>query len=179
MEALPKPALDEAHPSRKLKIGRCYVDVLGDVVLLAGFAEGQLVLRSLMTANRYFAPSGMPLKPAKESDMERVNFMPAPSPGPTENLYRKGKVLSAIIDVLLQKGGMTMTGIVREVERRASAASKDKNVRANIRARIHWLQKRGMKLHRDDAGHLHIRHDISGVGGVSGRGDEIPETAVE
>ncbi len=147
--------------------------------MLAGFVDGNLALRSLMTANLYFVPLGMPLKPAKESDMDRVNFMPAPSPGPTENLYRKGKALSAIIDVLLQKGGMTMTGIAREVERRASSASKGKNVRANIRARIHWLQKRGMKLQRDDAGHLHIRHDISGVGGLSGRGDEIPEAAVE
>lgn len=39
----------------------------------------------------------------------------------------------------------------------ASAACRGKNVKAGVRARIYWLQKRGMTLRRDDAGRMHIR----------------------
>jgi hypothetical protein len=94
--------------------------------------------------------------------------MPVASPEPPAKVF-KGKVLSSIIDALLMRGGMTITGIAREVQRRASSASAGRDVRANIRARIHWLQQRGLKLHRDEAGRVQIRQDIPDVGGVSGR----------
>jgi hypothetical protein len=50
-----------------------------------------------------------------------------------------------------------MRGVVREVQRRASAACRGKNVKAGVRARIYWLQKRGMTLHRDAEGRVQIR----------------------
>jgi len=159
MKEVSGPSSDEPLPGRRFKIGCCYINELGDVLLLAGFFEGLLAMRSLMSASRYFVSPSRPLRLAKEEDMGRVNYMPAPAPAPTEGFYRKGKVLSAIIDALLMHGGMTITGIAREVQRRASSACAGKDVRANIRARIHWLQRRGLKLYRDDAGRVQIRQE--------------------
>ncbi|MBI5209299.1 MAG: hypothetical protein HY927_04915 [Elusimicrobia bacterium] len=39
-----------------------------------------------------------------------------------------------------------MRGLVREVKRRASVASRGKDLAANVRARIYWLKKRGYRV---------------------------------
>ena len=36
-----------------------------------------------------------------------------------------------------------MRGILRELRRKASAACRGKDLKANVRARIDWLKKRG------------------------------------
>ena len=38
-----------------------------------------------------------------------------------------------------------MRGIVRELQRKASAACRGKDLQANVRARIYWLKRRGCR----------------------------------
>ncbi len=44
---------------------------------------------------------------------------------------------------MLLAGGKTMRGIVRELRCKASASCRGKDLKANVRARIYWLRKRG------------------------------------
>lgn len=56
------------------------------------------------------------------------------------------KVLAPLIDAMLLAGGNTMRGIVREVRREAGISCRDKDLKANVRARIYWLKKRGHQV---------------------------------
>lgn len=122
-----------------------------------------MLLQSLWTDNRFLVPETYPLKQLKEkpsgSDLRATPYKESTRPTPEE----RNRLLAPVIDALLMEGRLTMKGLAREVRRRASAACWGKDVWANIRARISWLRRRGMKLHRDDAGRVHIRHDMTDV----------------
>ena len=60
------------------------------------------------------------------------------------------KALAPLIDAMLLAGNMTMRGIVRELQRKASAACHGRDLRANVRARRYWLRKRGYLIRRND-----------------------------
>ncbi len=44
---------------------------------------------------------------------------------------------------MLLASGHTMRGIVRELKRRASAACRGKDLKANVRARLYWFKRKG------------------------------------
>ncbi|HAM36099.1 MAG TPA: hypothetical protein DEB40_14260 [Elusimicrobia bacterium] len=142
----------------KLKIGERYATATGLPVLLVGMEPGSLLLQSLVTDNQIAVPVGYPL----EAPVGAVAaFSPRSRPYSPFVRPRRGrsepKPLAVTIDALLQEGGRSMKGLEREVRRRASVACRGKNVKAGIRARMYWLQKRGMTLHRDDDGRVQIR----------------------
>ena len=45
-----------------------------------------------------------------------------------------------------------MRGIVREPKRRASAACRGKDLKANVRARMYWLRRKGYPIKVDEFG---------------------------
>jgi len=49
---------------------------------------------------------------------------------------------------MLLAGGKTMGGILRELRRKASAACRGRDLEANVRARLYWLQRRGYRIER-------------------------------
>ena len=63
-----------------------------------------------------------------------------PAAGPP---VRLNKPIAPLIDAMLLAGGHTMRGIVRELRRKASAACRGKDLKANIRARLYWLRRKG------------------------------------
>ena len=67
------------------------------------------------------------------------------------------KTLAPIIDAMLLAGNMTMRGIVRELQRRASAACHGRDLRANVRARLYWLKRRGHSASLDAQGRLYVQ----------------------
>ena len=103
------------------------------------------MLQGLASDNRFVAPAGYPLRPFKG---EAAAFEARPSPylGPQDKPRRgqaQPKPLAPIIDAMLLAGGHTMRGIVRELRRKASAACRGKDLKANIRARLYWLRRKG------------------------------------
>ncbi|MBI3289332.1 MAG: hypothetical protein HYZ74_07420 [Elusimicrobia bacterium] len=133
-------------PSLDPKAGNRYLTIAGVPVQVLEVHEGIMVLQGLASDNRFVAPAGYPLRPFKR---EAAAFEARPSPyqGPQVKLRRgqaQQKLLAPIIDALLLEGGRTMKGLMREVRRRASAACKGKDVKANIRARRYRLRQRGM-----------------------------------
>jgi hypothetical protein len=53
---------------------------------------------------------------------------------------------------MLLAGGNTMRGIVRELKRRASAACRGKDLKANVRARMYWFRSKGYTIGSDTLG---------------------------
>ena len=55
---------------------------------------------------------------------------------------------------MLLAGGKTMRGMVRELKRKASAVCQGKDLKANVRARICWLRRKGFEVVADGARRL-------------------------
>lgn len=148
----PKPA-----GRRGLKVGQCYLTPTGVAAQLVGTADGYLVLRSLATDTRFVLPAASPLKPADANGVD-ARFRPiSPSPSEQQAPSRREQPLAPIIDAMLLAGNMTMRGIVREIQRKASAACQGRDLRANVRARLYWLKRRGHSANLDAQGRLCVQ----------------------
>ena len=124
---------------------RC-LTITGAPVQILKVQEDDVLVQSLASDNRFYLPKEYPLCPFKPAaaawDMRSGPYI-ARSERPRLPYVAVQKQLAPIIDALLLKGGLTMQGLAREVKRRASVACRGKDVKANIRARIYWLKKRG------------------------------------
>lgn len=142
----------------KLQVGERYATTTGLPVLLVGIEPGFLLLQSLVTDNHIAVPVGYPLEaPAGTVAAFSARSRPySPFVRPRRGRLEP-KPLAATIDALLQEGGRSMKGLEREVRRRASAASRGKDVRANIRARIYWMRRRGEALNAIRSENSHTR----------------------
>lgn len=156
------------------KIGEDYLTPTGYPVRVLGVQNGSMVLQCLATDNRLVFPSAYPLEPFDEGEAT-VPLKPAPrqaGPGSNSPDAQARKQLAPIIDTLLLKGGATMLGIVRMLKRRASAACRGKDVKANVRARMYWFRRRGYAIDTDELGRLKARspHETPAACGASVRG---------
>ena len=114
------------------------------------------MLQSLASDNRLCVPTAYPLQPF---DQEKAAWEMRPALYSARSQKVKGlpapnKPLAPIIDAMLLAGGHTMRGIVRELRRKASAACRGKDLKANVRARMHWFRKRGCTIDTDALGRL-------------------------
>ena len=132
----------------KPKPGSRYLTVTGAPVQILEVRDGYMLAQSLASDNKISLPEGYPLLPFKP---EAVAGEMRPGPYMPRSARPRGSMappvpLAPIIDALLMKGGLSIKGIAREVRRRASASCRGKDVLANIRARLYWLQKRHYRV---------------------------------
>lgn len=138
-----------------LKIGENYLTSTGLPVRLIRAEGAAVVLQNLATADIIVLPASYPLEPFIEGEATLpVRVMPCEGPGSRTPVAQARKLLAPIIDALLLKGGISMLGVVRAVKRRASASCRGKDVKANVRARIYWLKRRGFTIDTDEIGRL-------------------------
>ncbi len=64
--------------------------------------------------------------------------------------------LAPLIDAMLLAGGHSMRGIVRELRRKASAACRGKDLKANVRARLYWFRRKGLSVRQDVQGRVQV-----------------------
>ncbi|HAZ09076.1 MAG TPA: hypothetical protein DCZ01_11290 [Elusimicrobia bacterium] len=105
-----------------------------------------------MPDNRLGVPAAYPLQ---AFDQEKAAWEMRTAPYNSRSKKVKGRVaqnkpLAPIIDAMLLAGGHTMQGILREVRRRASAASRGKDLAANVRARMVSYTRKGWQVVKDD-----------------------------
>lgn len=137
--------------AREPRVGAEYATVSGLPVRVVAVSGGQVELQSLASDSRFYVPAGYSLGPmtgsnlavARRSHPDQARGAVAGAPA------RTNKPLALIIDAMLLAGGHTMRGIVREVKRRASASCKGRDLRANVRARLYWLRRKGYRVERD------------------------------
>ena len=133
--------------ARELRVGTEYATPSGLPVRVVAVNGGQVELQSLASDSRFYVPAGYPLGPMTEPNLAMARkAYPQPACRPAAGAsIRTNKPLAPIIDAMLLAGGMTMRGMVRELKRRASAACRGKDLRANIRARVYWLRKKASR----------------------------------
>jgi len=130
------------------KKGARYLTVTGTPIQILEIQDGYVLAQSLVSDNKICLPADYPLFPFKPD--AAVGEM-RPGPYVPRSARPKGikehpAPLAPIIDALLLKGGLSIRGIAREVRRRASASCRGKDVMANVRARLYWLQKRHYRV---------------------------------
>lgn len=143
--------------SRELRIGAEYVTVSGLPVRVIAVNDGQIELQSLSSDSRFHVPADYPLGPmigpnlavARRSYPNKVCVPAAGAPA-------RNKPIAPLIDAMLLAGGKTMRGILRELRRKASAACRGRDLKANVRARLYWIRKRGYRIQKNSQGHLQV-----------------------
>ena len=141
-------------PARNGEVGQDRLTCSGLPVRIAQACQDAVVLQSLASDNLILVPSGYPLARLRaDRAATAARARPYQPRGPRS---RKGrgdpKPLAPLIDAMLLAGGKTMRGIVREVRRKASASCRGKDLKANVRARVYWLRRRGYAIESDELG---------------------------
>ena len=134
--------------AHKIKTGGRYITATGIPVQILSVTNDTILLKSLHSDNRFSVSVGYPLRASKEN-AEDTTQAPQASAASI-------KPLAPLIDVMLSKGKMTMRGIVRELRRKASASCKDRDVSANVRARLYWAKQKGFQVERNGDGRLKV-----------------------
>jgi hypothetical protein len=136
------------------RIGGSYLTASGLPVRVARVDAAALILQSLTSDNEFSVPASYALRPFVEAE---AAFERRPAPyQPRAPRARKGpgepKALAPIIDALLLAGRSTMRGILRELRRKASAACRGKDLKANVRARLYWFKRKGYRTETNSQG---------------------------
>lgn len=137
----------EVEAVAEVAVGERYLTATGVPVQVLGFRSELVLVQSLASENRYPLPLAYPLRPFDSGEpafpvKERPN-RPIDSAQPT--VAPEKRRLSPLIDAMLLAGDMTMKGILRELRRKASAACRGRDLRANVRARISHLRRKGLQ----------------------------------
>ena len=140
--------------AREPRVGAEYATASGVPVRVVAVNGGQVELQSLASDSRFYVPASYPLGPMTGPNLAVARRShPHQARGPAAGApARTNKPIAPIIDAMLLAGGHTMRGIVRELRRKASVACRDKDLKANVRARIYWLKKRGYAIGSDATG---------------------------
>ena len=140
--------------SGSLKVGDRYLTVSGLPVEVLGIGGDHIELQSLASDNRLSVPKSYPLRPFRRGEPAVEMRSPYRPRVAASRRSATPKLLAPIIDAMLLADGKTMRGMVRELKRKASAACKWKDLKANVRARIYWLKRRGFTIDSDTHGRL-------------------------
>lgn len=147
-------------PVSNPRVGSRHLTLTGAPVQVLEVRADAVVLQSLASDNRIRVPADYPLRPF---DAEQAVWEARPNPysprsreAEVSKSIAQAKPLAPLIDAMLLTGGKTMRGILRELRRKASAACRGKDLKANVRARLYWFRKKRGRIERDEHGHLRV-----------------------
>lgn len=69
-----------------------------------------------------------------------------------QGLASDNRLVAPVGCPLLLANEHSMRGIVRELKRKASAACRGKDLKANVRARMYWFRRRGCTINSAELG---------------------------
>lgn len=136
---------------REPRVGADYATASGLPVRVVTITGGQVELQSLASDSRFYVPASYPLGPMTGPNLAVARrFRSLQAHGPAAGSpVRMNKPLAPIIDAMLLAGRHSMRGIVRELRRKASASCQGKDLKANVRARLYWLRRKGLAIQRE------------------------------
>ena len=137
-------------PANRLKVGSRHLTVTGTPVQVMEVREDAVVLQGLASDNRILVPVGYPLQPFDPEkaawETRHRPYSPRSKKAGASMKPAQARPLAPLIDAMLLAGDKTMRGIVRELKRKANAACHGRDLEANVRARLYWLRKRGLRV---------------------------------
>jgi hypothetical protein len=118
--------------------------------------DDRIVVKLENTDRQIGIPKNSELKPYDENDEKAISnvgkiLMKVNGKGKKgEAKSKKENSLAAIIDPMLLAGGKTVKEIADELAKKAGEAAKDKDLNANVRARMVSYTRKGWQVVKDD-----------------------------
>lgn len=133
--------------------GKRYLSKDGTPVKVIGTKGDKVVLKSEATGNEILVSKNYHLQ---EYDEQKVNseakVLIKSNGGDKTGQSRKpkGETLASVIDPLLFAGGKTVEEIVKEVEKKKLSIAKDRDLSANVRARMVNYRRQGYQVEKTE-----------------------------
>lgn len=135
------------------KSGVKYLSRTGIPVIFKGIKNGKVLLRLETTGTTIAVNGGYELKPIPEPKTEKVAKQGGNAQGKAKVAVKPAapapRSLSAFIDPMLLAGGHTVKEIAAEVLKQATEMAKDKDIEANVRARMVSFTRKGCQITKD------------------------------
>ncbi|MBN1687979.1 MAG: hypothetical protein JW893_02670 [Candidatus Omnitrophica bacterium] len=144
----------------KAEIGKKYLSPKGTAVTVVSHKDGKAVLKINSTGNEVAVPKSYQLKPYEASKVSNDDKALAKANGHAKEKSGNGKgnvkTLAGLIDPLLFAGGKTVREIAGLIIKEAGELAKDKDMEANVRARMVTYRRKNYTIQKDEAKHIRI-----------------------
>lgn len=131
--------------AKEAKVGHKYLTQKGVAVTKTGEKDGKIVM-AMANGMVFRCGPDYELKPLGEA---KAKSAPAPKRNP-EVASRPRVTMASIIDPYLLAGGHTVADIAIELDQKAGAAAKGKDLEANVRARLVSYTRKGWQVVKDE-----------------------------
>jgi len=146
----------------KAEVGKKYLSPKGTAVTVVAHKDGKVVLKINSTGNEVTVHKNYQLKTYEVSKVSADDKVLAKANGHVKESSRNGKVnvktLAGMIDPHLFAGGKTVREIAGLIVKEAGELAKDKDMEANVRARMVTFRRKNYTIQKDEAKHVRI-HD--------------------
>jgi len=133
------------------KAGEKYLSRTGIPVTVMGSKDGKVLLKLETTGTTITVNRDYELKPYNEKGINKESqvLMKVNGKGKKAKAKKEGS-LAAIIDPMLLSGGKTTQEIAAELAKKAGDAGKNRDLAANVRARLVSYTRKGWQVVKDD-----------------------------
>lgn len=136
------------------KVGVKYLSKTGIPVTVSGLKSGKVLIKLETTGTTIAVNGDYELKPYDEKGINKDSRLLLKINGKSKNggkvKAKKENSLAAIIDPMLLAGGKTVKEIANELAKKAPEAVKDKDLEANVRARMVSYTRKGWQVIKDE-----------------------------
>ena len=141
-------------------VGARYLNKSGIPVKVVEFKDDKVVLYSEVTKMEIPVSKNYPLRECVENEhplstesmKEKVNALldsiGSPTPKETVKVKPKGETMASVIDPYLFTGDKSVAEIVKAIEKRKLAITRDRDLHANVRARLVNYSRKGWKIEK-------------------------------
>ena len=133
--------------AEKAEIGKRYLSKTGVPVTMMGLKGDKVILRVEVSGNKVDVAKSYELRPYAESKINKESKLLMNSNG-KKGKHREGS-LAALIDPLFD-GSKTIQEIADIVAKKAGQAAKDRDLQANVRARMVSFRRQGLRVEKDE-----------------------------
>lgn len=133
--------------------GKKYLSKDGTPVKVVGTKGDKVVLKSEATGNEILVSKNYPLQEYDDQKINSESKILLRSNGPCKTgkeQKHKSETLASVIDPLLFAGGKTVEEIVEEIEKKKLSIAKDRDLSANVRARMVNYRRQGYQIEKTE-----------------------------
>jgi len=138
------------------KIGERYLTKKGIPMRIMGIKDTQVIVKLENLNKQIGIPKNSEIKPYTEKDISSIGKLVAkPESDKKQKLVKEG-CLASFIDPMLFEGKYTVKEIANEIIQKAKEYTQNKDIEANIRARMVTYKRKGYQVVKDKDKHVKV-----------------------